>query len=565
MTHRYTLETRVDRSVPQREVFRQLRFFLKKMRERNMIASGGGQELAKDLKNIRRWGGLEATIMARGARQVPDKVALVDDDGELTYFEFFQQADRLARALHARGLHSGANVAVMALNGRAAILPLTARSMAGYNIFMINGNASAAQIEEYLDFHNVQALIVDEEFLPRITERARQREVILGHLEAEPVEAGEHAGRAFESLDHVIYTANVHHPLPKKPEKSMHVVMTSGTTGMPKGVVRRQLNSPQGFASVAAAIPLERNMNVLLTAVLFHAYGWAYMGFSFLAQSRVVTRRHFSAEQVLADFRDYDITTWISAATRIRTVISYMDENGIEKHEGLKVITNSGSPLLPVEIQRANEKFGPVLCSMYGSSETSAVAVAGAQDLVDDPHLTGRVYPGCMVKIFDEDGKEVPEGEEGVVGISCFDLFAGYTDPSIDAPMVNGMYYMGDRGYLKGDRLYVLGRADDLVITQFAEKIYPIEIEDEILRDERVEDAFVHGVPDEHTGQALRAYVVANEEVTPDEIRERVRQQLSEAHVPRDIVYVEDFPRGPTGKVIARDLPEPDQHNQRES
>lgn len=564
MSNRYTLDTRVDRSVPRREVFRQLRFFLKKMRERNMIESGGRSELVKDLKNIRRWGGLEATIMARGARQVPNKVALVDDDGELTYGEFFQQAERLAQALHERGYHSGANVAVMALNGRAAILPLTARSMAGYNIFMINGNASAAQIEEYLDFHDVKALIVDEEFLPRITERARQREVILGHLEPEPVEAGSHNGRAFESLDHVIHTANASHELPQKPQKSMHVVMTSGTTGMPKGVVRRQLNSPQGFASVAAAIPLERNMNVLLTAVLFHAYGWAYMGFSFLAQSRVITRRHFHPEQVLADFRDYDITTWISAATRIRTVIAYMDEAGIDSHEGLKVITNSGSPLLPVEIQRANEKFGPVLCSMYGSSETSAVAVAGARDLVEDPHLTGRIYPGCIVKILDDEGNEVPDGEEGVVGISCFDLFAGYTDPAINAPMIGNLYYMGDRGYRKGDRLYILGRADDLVITQFAEKIYPIEIEDEILRDERIEDAFVQGVPDEHTGQALRAYVVTNSEITSEEIRDRVRRKLSDAHVPRDIVYVEDFPRGPTGKVISRELPEPDHTNQRE-
>ncbi|MBZ8176948.1 AMP-binding protein, partial [Corynebacterium sp. 3HC-13] len=370
-------------------------------------------------------------------------------------------------------------------------------------------------------------------------------------------------GRAYESLDHVIYCADVSLSLPEKPAKSMHVVMTSGTTGMPKGVVRRQLNSPQGFASVAAAIPLERNMDVLLTAVLFHAYGWAYMGFSFLTQSRVITRRHFSPEQVLKDFRDYDVTMWVSAATRIRNVMSYMDQIGCNHHDGLKVITNSGSPLLPVEIEQSAEKFGPVLCSMYGSSETSAVAVAGAQELVDDPQLTGRIYPGCVVKIFDEQGHELPEGEEGIIAISCFDLFAGYTDPSIEADTINGYYYMGDRGVRRGDRLYVLGRADDLVITQFAEKIYPVEIEDEILRDERIADAHVRGVKDQQTGQALRAYVLTKEYVEPDEIRHQIRTRLSHAHVPRDIIYVSDLVRGPTGKVIPRELPEPTEDNQR--
>ncbi|MDO4928995.1 MAG: AMP-binding protein [Corynebacterium sp.] len=558
----YTLSTRVEKAVPRREVFRQLIFFLKKMRERNMVESGGRSELKKDLANIKRWGGLEATIMARGARQVPDKECLVDDDGTLTYGEFFEQATRLAQDLDSRGLHNGANVAVMALNGRAAILPLTARHMAGFHIFMINGNASAHQIEEYLDYHDIKLLIIDEEFLPRLTSRARQRTVILGHLESEPVEQRQDGSRPFVSLQEIIDQAPADRELPQKPSKSMHVVMTSGTTGMPKGVVRRSLNSPQGFASVAAAVPLERNMNVLLTAVLFHAYGWAYMGFLFLAQSRIVTRRHFSGEQVIKDFQEYDINCWIAAATRIRTVIAYMDEVGIKRYDGLKVITNSGSPLLPYEIQQSNDKFGPVLCSMYGSSETSAVAVAGAAELVDDPQLTGRVYPGCIVKIFDQDGNEVPEGTEGVVAVSCFDLFAGYTDPSVEVPMINGYYYMGDRGYRKGDKLYILGRADDLVITQFGEKIFPIEIEDELLRDERITDAFVHGVKDDQTGQALRAYVSAQAEITPEEIRDRIRENLSDAHVPRDIIYIRDFPRGPTGKVISRHLPEPDETNQ---
>lgn len=561
---KYTLSQRVETNIPRTQVARQFLHFLQRMSQRKIISFGGPKEILADINNIRRWGGLEATIVSRAARQDPDRVALIDDDGQYTYKELIEAAERLARVLHEKGCHSGANVAVMALNGRGVILPLIARQIAGFNIFLINGNSSAVQIEEYLDFHDIKALIVDEEFLPRITDRARQRDVMLAHLEDEPVEAGEFDGRAFESIQHAMEHVDMSFELPKKPAHSHHVLMTSGTTGMPKAVVRRHLKSPQSAANIVAVVPFERNMKVLLSGVLFHAYGWAYMGMALITQSTIVTHRHFDASKVLDDFKEHNITLWVAAATRIRGVVAHMDDNGIDHYEGLKAITNSGSLLLPIEIKKAYEKFGAVLCSMYGSSETTAIATAGAQDLIEDPHLSGYVYPGCIVKIFDDNGNELPDGEEGVVAISSYDLFAGYTDPAIEPRMINGFYYMGDRGYKKGNRLYILGRDDDLVITQYAEKIYPVEIMDEVMRLDPVRDCFVHGVPDPHTGQALRAYVITKSEITPNEIREHVRAHLSDAHVPRDVVYVDDFQRGPTGKVLARFLPEPNEENQRE-
>lgn len=549
---KYTFETRVDRVLSRQEIFKQLMLLLKRSKKKKFAVTQGFGDIKADIKNLKRWGGLEGFIIARGARQVPDRLALIDDDGQLTYKELYDQTQRLAKALRARGIGDNANVAVLALNGRGAILPLSARQMAGYNIFMINANASARQIEEYLEFHDIDILIVDEEFLDVITEEARKRQIVLAHLESE----GE---KEFPTLQGIIDSAPVGDRLPDKPHKGMHVVMTSGTTGTPKGVVRRPLNSPQGFASVADAMPLERGMTVLLTAVLFHAYGWAYMGFAFFTQSTVVARRHFSGEQVINDLQKYRVTMWVSAATRIREVIAYMDENGIDRYEGLKIITNSGSPLIPYEIKKSAEKFGPVLYSMYGSSETSAVAVAPAADLVKDPELTGKIYPGCVVKIFDEDGNELPEGQEGLVAISCFDLFAGYTDPSIEIPELNGYWPMNDRGMVKDGRLYVYGRADDLVITQYGEKIYPIEIEESLIKMNGVADVHVHAGEDKKTGQALRAFIVRDEnsdsDVTAEQIRKWVEKDLTKAHVPRDVVFVNEFTYSPTGKVIKRELP----------
>ncbi|MBY0790420.1 AMP-binding protein [Corynebacterium pseudokroppenstedtii] len=556
-TKSYTFETRVPRVLSKKEIFKQLALLLKRSRQKEFVKFNGWADLRKDLKNLKRWGGLEGFIISRGARQVPNRLALIDDDGTLTYKELYDSAYKLAQALHSRGLGDGANVAVMALNGRGSILPLCARQMAGYNIFMINANASAPQIEQYLDFHQVDALIVDEEFIPLLTDKTRDRTVFIAHRD-KPSSSKSGASDTYVSISQLIHTAPADYELPEKPYKGMHVVMTSGTTGTPKGVVRRPLNSPQGFASVADAMPLERGMTVLLTAVLFHAYGWAYMGFAFFAQSTVIARRHFSGSQVIHDFKKYDVTMWVTAATRIREVIGYMDEQGMERYDGLKIITNSGSPLIPYEIKRANEKFGPVLYSMYGSSETSAVAVAPANELVKDPELTGKIYPGCIVKIFDDEGNELPEGEEGLVAISCFDLFAGYTDPNISIPLIKGYWPMGDRGVVRDGKLYVHGRADDLVITQYGEKIYPIELEESIMQMPGVQDVTVLAADDKTTGQALRAYVIrdtGSERPYADEVRKWVEEHLSKAHVPRDVVFVKNFTRGPAGKVIKRELP----------
>ena len=166
-----------------------------------------------------------------------------------------------------------------------------------------------------------------------------------------------------------------------------------------------------------------------------------------------------------------------------------------------------------------------------------------------------------MVEILDDDGNPVPDGEMGEVYAGCYDMFVGYTDPDIKPTVNNGLIRMGDKGYRKGDRLYVVGRADDLVITQFAEKIFPSELEDVLIRDERVAEVHVHGVRDDKFGQALRCYVIREDGISEDELNEDVvkellRTGLSDAHVPRDVFFVHDFPRNAMGKVIRPQLPD---------
>ena len=555
----FTLTPRINHGAPATIKLQQFGYFLRILKDLEVLEPMGAGDIAAAAKSFYRWGALETTMLFMAARMNPDRLGLVDDDGELTYGEFWELTNRLARALQARGVKAGTNVAVLARNGRAAILPLTCRHMLGFNIFMVNANTSAKQLEHVLAFNHIDVFILDDEFLPMLADDATEKyDIILGHVD-DP-DNSEH----YETMEGIIGQARVTDSLPTRPKRGFHVVMTSGTTGMPKGVIRGAFKSPQGAAPLVSGIPWKRGLTVILTSVLFHDYGWANLVLSLFTQLTIIARRGFSPEETLRDIQHYHATAMCSAASRLRSIVSYMDNEGIDHVDGLQFIVSAGSPLAAHEIEKTNEKFGgpdaqPVLCNLYGSSESGPIAVARPKELAADTALSGRIYPGEIVDIRDEDGNLVPEGEIGIIWVAVYDLFAGYTDQDIVIPTINGAICMHDRGYITdGNMLHVLGRGDDLIITQFAEKIFPIEIENVLVSHPRIHDSYVHGVADDQYGQAIRAYVIRGEgtdPITADEVREHVVNELSEGHRPRDVFFVDEFPRNPMGKVIRKKLP----------
>lgn len=555
----FTLTPRINHGAHAKTKLQQFGYFLRILKDLEVLEPMNPADVLAAAKSFYRWGALETTMLSLAARMNPDRLGLVDDDGELTYAEFWERTNRLALALQARGVKAGTNVAVLARNGRAAILPLTCRHMLGFNIFMVNANTSAKQLEHVLAFNHIDVFILDDEFLPMLADDAAEKyDIILGH-----VDNPENTER-YETTDGIISQVRVTDSLPTRPKRGFHVVMTSGTTGMPKGVIRGAFKSPQGAAPLVSGIPWKRGLTVILTSVLFHDYGWANLVLSLFTQSTIIARRGFNPEETLRDIQQYNATAMCSAASRLRSIASYMDNEGIDHVDGLRFIVSAGSPLAAHEIEKTNEKFGgpegqPVLCNLYGSSESGPIAVAQPEELAADTALSGRIYPGEIVDIRDEDGNLVPEGEIGIIWVAVYDLFAGYTDQDIDIPTINGAICMHDRGYITdGNMLHVLGRGDDLIITQFAEKIFPIEIENALVSHSRIHDSYVHGVADDQYGQAIRAYIIREEgtdPITADEVLEHVVNELSEGHRPRDVFFVDEFPRNPMGKVIRKKLP----------
>lgn len=561
----YTLDPKKDHGVSKRHILRQALLFASVAPKVGIVKlQDGPKSIWETLQTARRWGGFETGALLNSARRFPQQRALIDDFGELTYAELLEETVRFAYALQARGVVEGSNVAVLALNSRAAIIPLCARQLLGYNIFMINANSSGTQLARVLEYHDIETLLIDSNFVERLDDAIFDHyDVLIGFDDPADAVSAElprmmdliaqaklPGGTVQRALDN----------LPHRPAWGAHVVMTSGTTGMPKGVVRRAKRSPQSSAPVFASIPWNRHMTVLLTGVLFHFYGWGNLALSLHTGSTIVTQRRYDAAEVARAMKEYQVTAWISAASRLRAICSYLDEQGIDHIPGLEFIVSSGSPLTPYEVKAVHDKFGVILHNLYGSTEAAAIAISKAEELVDDPTLSGTIHPGTAVRILDADGNEVPEGETGEIYVGDFTMFDGYTDPEITIPTKAGLLRMGDKGYRIGNKLYVQGRADDLVITQFGEKIFPNEIEDALLYDERIKDVCVHGVADNEFGQALRCYIIreaglTRDDLCEDDVRAEIRDGLSDAHVPRDVFFVDSFPRNPMGKVIRPNLP----------
>jgi fatty-acyl-CoA synthase len=162
---------------------------------------------------------------------------------------------------------------------------------------------------------------------------------------------------------------------------------------------------------------------------------------------------------------------------------------------------------------------------------------------------------GTNVKVFDDDGNEVPRGTTGRIFVRSGLLFEGYTGGGTK-PMVDGLMGTGDTGYFdEHGRLFVEGRDDEMIVSG-GENVFPREVEDVLTARDDVLEAAVIGVPDEQFGQRLKAFVVRapGASVSAPELREHVKQNLARFKVPRDVVFVDDLPRNPTGKVLKRQL-----------
>ncbi|HEY2320995.1 MAG TPA: AMP-binding protein [Solirubrobacteraceae bacterium] len=496
---------------------------------------------------LRRFGPTMAAGTVGGAARFPDAPAIIDDEGMLTFAQLERRTNALARGFAGHGLTAGRSVALMCRNHRGFVEVCAACSKLGVHVVLLNTGFAGPQVAEVVQREGAAGLIYDREFREIIREARGDRVCLVADTTGD---SGEDT-----SLAELIAT-RVAEPLPPPPDAGRAVILTSGTTGTPKGANRPAPSSMGPMAALLSAIPLRARGTTLIAAPLFHAWGYAHMLLAGALSSTIVLRRRFDPVDAVHTLAAHQADALVVVPVMLQRMLE-ADAEARSHHEAsaLRVIAVSGSALPGPLANRVMDAFGETLYNLYGSTEVAWATVAGPADLRAAPGTAGRPPRGTVVKILDDEGDELPTGVTGRIFVGSEMLFEGYTGGG-DKDRRHGLMATGDVGHFDADgRLFVDGRDDDMIVSG-GENVFPGEVEDLLAGVTGVREVAVLGVPDDEFGQRLRAVVSLHPgaELTEDQLQEHVRTHLARYKVPREVVFVDHLPRTTTGKILKREL-----------
>jgi fatty-acyl-CoA synthase len=487
-----------------------------------------------------------ATACALSAARHPERIAIVDELGELSFGTLERRVSSLAHAFaHEFGLGPGRALAIMCRNHRGFVEALLAASRLGADVLLLNTEFPGPQLKQALASHAVSVVVHDQEFHESFA-RAEYTgsRVVAWHDSDEPL-----------TLDAL---AERDAPRFARPRRAGRIIiLTSGTTGAPKGAPRtptlRALVGP--LTTLLSELPLRSGEAMFVGPPLFHAFGLAYLSLALFLGSPVVVRRKFGPREVVAAIIRSRVRTLVGVPVMLQRLLEVPEaELACLRSSGLKAVVSAGAPLTGALSLRLMDALGDVLYNLYGSTETGFGAIAGPSDLRAAPGCVGRPPFGAELAILDQDRKPVPPGRTGAIFLGGPLVFEGYSGGG-SKETVRGMMNTGDLGHLDdAGRLFVDGREDDMIVSG-GENVFPGEVEALLAHHPQLADAAVVGVSDQEFGQRLRAYVVAREHApSEEELKAYLKGQLARYKVPRDFVFLPELPRNATGKVLRKKL-----------
>jgi fatty-acyl-CoA synthase len=489
-----------------------------------------------------------ATGFATAAARRPDSPGLIDELGTLTWRELDERAHALAAAL--QQLPSGAPevVGIMARNHRGFVESLIAATRIGADVLLLNTSFAGPALAEVINRERADVVIYDEEFTPSV-DRAVADRPEAGRILAwtdEPTEA--------PTVEKLIQ-AHAGQRAIKSGRKSRLILLTSGTTGTPKGA-KHSGGGASNLVAILSRTPWRVGETTVVVAPMFHAWGFSQLVFSSAMACTVVTRRKFDPAATMALVDKYRATGLCVVPVMFDRIMDLPDDVR-KRYSGrtLRFAACSGSRMRPDVVTKFMDEFGDVIYNNYNATEAGMIATATPADLRAAPDTAGKPAMGTEIRIFDDEFNDVPTGEVGRIFVKNSTQFDGYTSGNTK-DFHDGFMSSGDIGRLDEEgRLFVVGRDDEMIVSG-GENVYPVEVEKMLAAHDEVAEATVLGVDDEQYGQRLVAFVVLTDGATanPDELKAHVRENLANYKVPREITILSELPRGSTGKILRNEL-----------
>jgi fatty-acyl-CoA synthase len=497
---------------------------------------------------IDRLGQLGGAITIAALRH-GDRLGLIDERGSLTFSELDARSSALACGLRARGIKEGSCIGILVRNHRGFLDATFAGGKVGARLLYLNTDFAGPQLRDVCEREGVELLIHDQEY----DELTARIDPALGRLHAwsdEPEAPGTIEALLAEHVDQVP-------PTPSEPARV--VLLTSGTTGTPKGASREQGSSLHPIGALLSKVPYRQQECSYVAAPMFHGVGFTQTVLAVTLGCTTIVQRRFNPERVLDAITHHRPQVLAVVPVMLQRIVSLLEEEPARwDTSSLRIVFASGSQLEAELVRRTQRTIGDVLYNFYGSTEVAWATFATPEDLRAAPGTAGRPPFGTIVRLYDADGRVVEgPGKVGRIFVGNGFQFEGYTGGG-NKETIDGLMSTGDVGHFDADgRLFVDGRDDDMIVSG-GENLFPSEVEELLITHDAIEEAAVIGVDDPEFGKRLAAYVVLRpgHPLTEDEVREFVKRNLARFKVPRDVSFLDQLPRTPTGKVLKRKLRE---------
>ena len=486
---------------------------------------------------------------ASAAQRCGDRLGLIDELGALTWREIDQRADALAAGLQHVPSGQPQVIGIMARNHRGFVESLIAANRLGADVLLLNtafAGPALAEVWQRETAGRPSAVVYDEEFTSTV-ERAME-----DSPQTTRVVAWTDSATALFTVEKLITEYAGREPQRAK-EKSKVILLTSGTTGTPKGA-RHSGGGPEVLKAILDRTPWRAEEPVVVVAPMFHAWGFSQLAFAASMACTIITRRKFDPEATLALVDTHRATGLCVVPVMFDRIVELPDEVR-NRYSGrtLRFAAASGSRMRPDVVIKFMDQFGDVIYNNYNATEAGMIATATPADLRAAPDTAGKPAEGTEIRILDPELRPLPAGEVGTIYVRNSTQFDGYTNGK-NKDFHDGFMNSGDVGYLDAaGRLFVVGRDDEMIVSG-GENVYPIEVEKTLVAHDDVAEAAVMGVDDEQFGQRLSAFVVLHNPVTVDALKAHVRDNLANYKVPRDITILDELPRNSTGKIDRRAL-----------
>jgi fatty-acyl-CoA synthase len=523
---------------------------VKTLGEAGLIKPQRPDRTVRALLAMQRWGFTPAAGYTANAARYPNDDAIIDELGRLTFAEVAERTNRLASSWQDDGLGEGDSIGIMCRNHRGFIEATVAASKLGMTCLYLNTMFGAKQLADVVQREKPNALIFDEEFYELLEEAGKRRKRYVAWHDSESADLDD------PTLESLIERGDPEPPVPPA-ESGRAIILTSGTTGTPKGASRKQPETIGPAVALLSRIPLKARERTFIVAPLFHSWGFAHFTLGLMLGSTYVLQRKFDPERTLSVIGQHQAQAAPMVPIMVQRIMELPEETRTKYDlSSLKAIPLSGSALPGDLAVRFMDEFGDILYNLYGSTEVAWASIATPADLRAAPGTAGAPPRGTTVKIYDDEGRELPPGEVGRIFVGNEMLFEGYTGGG-SKDVIDGLMATGDVGLLDEEgRLFVSGRDDDMIVSG-GENVFPREVEDLIANMEGVDEVAVIGVDDEKFGQRLKAFVVRKgSKPSEDDIKKKVKSDLASYKAPREVEFIDELPRNATGKVLKRELAE---------